>query len=601
MSNILVTLAAEFTGKKAFKQAENATESLTRNVKNLGKAFGVAFSTAAVVQFGKQSVRAFMDAEREGTVLANTVKNLGLAFDQPAIDAYIDKIGRLYGITGGQAVPAMQALLSATGSASKAQDIFNTAIDTSSALTLDVTDVAKALSQAYLGNTKVLSKYNTGLTKAELAASDFDKIQTKLNKNFNGAGKEAAKTYSGQLLILTEAGNQAKEVLGQGIIDSLMILSGDTTVEELADTMLTAAENAAQLSANLSKVIKTINTPLDLASKGLAWFVENTSPLVNLIVEGDPSGFMKKKGKTFPSTPSTNSLGAGTVLKTAEQIKQDQLRAKAEKDAIARAKALAKLIKDQAAAQAKILKDKRLAAAIDKANLALGKATDVFDIDKIQLNAAMINQAELLGKATSQSQALMITNDIARLKVKQDIAALEDAIAAKDEKAIIAATAKLNEDLKILGALTNQELKMLDIEKILKTLLPADLINLQNLKDAIDLLQKIVVPSMAPTNTLTGAATATAVKKLLTSAEVNDLLATGSFVPVVAGAGGSLGGASNAGNYASSGFPGADTNNGTTVLNVVNNFGIVGDPNSAAEVITDIVRNAVDRGTLRAS
>jgi hypothetical protein len=142
---------------------------------------------------------------------------------------------------------------------------------------------------------------------------------------------------------------------------------------------------------------------------------------------------------------------------------------------------------------------------------------------------------------------------------------------------------------------------MLDIEKILKTLLPADLINLQNLKDAIDLLQKIVVPSMAPTNTLTGAATATAVKKLLTSAEVNDLLATGSFVPVVAGAGGSLGGASNAGNYASSGFPGADTNNGTTVLNVVNNFGIVGDPNSAAEVITDIVRNAVDRGTLRAS
>jgi hypothetical protein len=601
MSNILVTLAAEFTGKKAFKQAENATDSLTRNVKNLGKAFGVAFSTAAVVQFGKQSVRAFIDAEREGAVLASTVKNLGLAFDQPSIDAYIQKVGRLYGVTGEQAVPAMQALLSATGSAAKSQDIFNTALDVSKTLGFDTGEVAKSLAQAYLGNTKALKQYNTGLTNAELSALTFDQIQNKLNKNFKGGAAAAAKTYAGQLEILTEAGNQAKEVLGQGIIDSLMILAGDTTVEELADTMMTAAENAAELSRNLSKVIKTLNTPLDLASKGLAWFVENTSPLVNLIVEGDPSGFMKQKGKTFPTSPSTGALGVGTVLKTAEQIKQDQRRAKAEKDAIARAKALAKYIKDQAAAQAKILKDKQLAAAIDKANLALGKATDVFDIDKIQLNAAMINQAELLGKATSQSQALMITNDIARLKVKQDIAALEDAIAAKDEKAIIAATAKLNEDLKILGALTNQELKMLDIEKILKTLLPADLINLQNLKDAIDLLQKIVVPSMAPTNTLTGTATATAVKKLLTSAEVNDLLATGSFVPVVAGAGGSLGGASNAGNYASSGFPGADTNNGTTVLNVVNNFGIVGDPNSAAEVITDIVRNAVDRGTLRAS
>jgi hypothetical protein len=582
---------------KGFKQAETAVDKLNKGARKLAGTFGVAFGTAAVVQFGKQSVRAFMDAEREGAVLANTVKNLGLAFDQPAIDAYIDKVGRLYGVTGEQAVPAFQALLSATGSAAKSIDIFNTALDVSKSLGFDVTDVANSLSQAYLGNTKSLKNYNTGLTKAELATLNFSQIQDKLNKNFAGGAASAAKTYAEQLVILTEAGNKAQEVLGKGIVDSLMILSGDTTVEELAETMRDAAENAAQLSINLSKVIKTLNTPLDLASKGLAWFVENTSPLVNLIVEGDPSGFMKQKGKTFPASPSTGALGVNTVLKTAEQIKQDQLRAKAEKDAIARAKALAKLIKDQAAAQAKILKDKRLAAAIDKANLALGKATDVFDIDKIQLNAAMINQAELLGKATSQSQALMITNDIARLKVKQDIDALEDAIASKDEKAIIAATKKLNEDLKILGALTGQDLKLTEIKSTLESLLPKDLINLANLDEAIAKLR--LIAAGFGTGTSGGTADIGAIiPKLLTPAEINKKLAEGSFVPIVPDSSGTIGSSSSAGAYASSGFPGADKNNGT--VNITVNTGI-GDPNAIAEAIEQVVRGAVDRGTLRAS
>jgi hypothetical protein len=59
------------------------------------------------------------------------------------------------------------------------------------------------------------------------------------------------------------------------------------------------------------------------------------------------------------------------------------------------------------------------------------------------------------------------------------------------------------------------------------------------------------------------------------------------------------GGSANAGAYASSGFPGAEKNNGTTVVNLTNNFGIVGDPNSAAELIDQVLIDAVQRGTLR--
>jgi hypothetical protein len=156
------------------------------------------------------------------------------------------------------------------------------------------------------------------------------------------------------------------------------------------------------------------------------------------------------------------------------------------------AAALAKLTQNQANNQAKIVKDKRLAAAIDKAQLALGKGQDVFDMDKIQIAAALTNQAEQLGRATSASQALQIANDTARLNVKRSILALEDAIASKDEASIVAATNKLNADLKVLGALTGQSIKLSDIKSILESLKPVDLINLANLDAAIAKMMELL-------------------------------------------------------------------------------------------------------------
>ena len=132
-------------------------------------------------------------------------------------------------------------------------------------------------------------------------------------------------------------------------------------------------------------------------------------------------------------------------------------------------------------------------------------------MDKIQLNAALIGQAEALGKATTGSQILAIANDVQRLKVKQDIAALEDAIASKDTVAIEKATAKLNEDLKILGALQKQDAKLLDINRVLAGMKSTDLINLANLQSALDLLAKFKFPTLTiPGVTTLGASTSNA-------------------------------------------------------------------------------------------
>jgi hypothetical protein len=278
-----------------------------------------------------------------------------------------------------------------------------------------------------------------------------------------------------------------------------------------------------------------------------------------------------------------NPIQAGSYLKTQTKI--------------------TKLTKEEAAAAAKILANKKLSAAIDKANLALAKGTDVFDMDKIQLNAAMLNQAEQLGEVNSQAQLLGITNDIARLRIKQDILALEDAIASKDTARIEAATKQLNEDLKILGTLQKQDIKLADIKSILDKIVPKDLINLANLDAAIAKL--IAMGKITGQPVTSGTATSTKgvspsgipindfVPKIPTSGvSMSAILEFADAATTRANAMADLLDAQNAADSA------AFANSSLYAFNVTINTG-VGDPNAIAETLDQYLQGAVDRGTLR--
>ena len=482
MSNIVIDIAAEFTGNKAFKQAESATDKLGKQAKKLAAAFGLGLSATAVLAYGKAAVKAAVADEKAQKQLALALKNVGLGRDAAASEAYIQKLQSEFGIVDDLLRPAYQTLAVATRDSAESQRLLNLALDISASTGKDLGSVTAALSKAYLGNNTSLSKLGVGISKADLKTKSFLEVTDELAKTFAGAATESANSLAGQMAKLEVASANVQEILGKGIIDSLIILSGNTSVDELATDMETAATNAAALLATLSEVVRTLNAPLMAVSGSLADFIIKTDPFVDFIIEGDPSGFFKKKPKPF-TTPMTIS---GQV--------QLQQQAK-----------ITKLVKDQAISQAKILKDKKLQAAIDKANLALNKGSDVFDMDKIQIAAALTNQAEQLGKATSGAQLLQIANDTARLNVKKSILALEDAIASKDEAAIIAATAKLNEDLKILGALTGQKTQMAAIESILKGLAPKDLINQNNLdealrkiKEMLALLAQVKTPTIVP-------------------------------------------------------------------------------------------------------
>ena len=624
-ADVKIDIAAEFTGKKAFKQAETSTDKLVKTTKKLAGALGLAFGTQAIIAFGRKSVKAFADSELEATRLRTAVTNLGLSFAAPEIDRYIDKIELATGVNRDQLQPSFLALLRTTGSLAKSQELLNLSLDIAASEGLSVTAVAEKLSQAYVGQARGLRSLNLGLTTAELNTADFEAIQSKLTSLFAGQGEAAANSYTAQIAKLAIASEQASEIIGGGLVDSLIILSGNTSVDELAQDMLDAARNTAAFTKSVADLANAINAPVKGLAEVMARFVEATSPFVNLIVEGDPSGFMKKK----PPAPST-APRAGFDGKTfyADAQKNAEAIAKAETTAKKRAAELLAIKKKQQALEGKITKDKKIQQAIDKANLALLKGEEVFDMDKIQIAAALTNQAEQLGRATSSAQVLQIANDTARLNVKRSILALEDAIASKDEAAITAATAKLNADLKVLGALTMQNVKLQDIKSILDSLKPKDLINISNLEEAlrllaqIDLLSKNKIPTsaslgsgipagdyIAPISTVGGSieaileyaeaatARANAFADLLDMENASAASSMASSIDLESIARSSLlqglaGGAGVSGAVSGSRYAAQAAN----AYNITIQAGI-GDPEAIARAVEDVVRQSYQRGT----
>ena len=484
MSNVVIDIAAEFTGKKAFKQADSAAAKLNSNIKKLAGTFGIAFGAQALVQFSKTAVKAFAQDEAAAMRLSRAVENLGIGFANPAIADYIAKLEKSASIADDILRPAFQGLLTTTGSLTQSQKLLNDAITISRGTGIDLATVTEDLGKGYIGITKGLTKYNTGLTKAELQSKSFSEVLAVLLANSAGAAEDYLTTTSYKMDVLGIATSNASEIIGGGFVDALARASGGTEASDAAIFLETMAGlfNKVTLAAGTSiGAIPTLAQNLKKLGKNIFF------------------GFVGKQvGANLGTPPKTTQTKV-----TLTEKKQQELLAKMEKDALRREKERLALLNKQNTA-------KRLQGLIDKANLMLGKGTNIFDMDAIQLNAAMINQAEQLGKATSQSQLLMITNDITRLKIKQDIAALEDAIASKDEARIIAATKQLDEDLKILGTLQNQSIKLTDIKSILDKMLPKDLINLANLQSALDLLAKFKFPTLTlPSGQVIGGGTGT--------------------------------------------------------------------------------------------
>ena len=514
MANVVIDIAAEFTGNKAFKQAENSTEKLTRSVKQLAGAVGLGFGTAQVIAFGKASVKAALEAQAQQERLANLVKVTVNARDAE-IQSLYDQADALQqiGVVNKENITQTQSQLAT----------FNLQIDTIKTLTPAILDYVTAekgaaasadqfkqmtngLAQALNGNFASLTKVGFVLdeqtkktiksgTETERAAA-LVKVLDSTYKDFN---KNLANTPTGQMQKLANAADDAKQIIGEGLIDALVGLGEDKSVQNLATSMQNFATQTANVIRGIGKLIEKIQALDDKLPDWLKFDV----------------GMIPIVGAWYEIAAS-----AGQLADIQKASDNQHLRSLEQQYKITNK--IANTTKKLTADELKKLKAKRLQNAIDKANLALNKGEEVFDIDRIQIAAALTNQAEQLGKATNQAQILQIANDTARLNVKKSILDLEDAIAAKDEKAIIAATNKLNADLKVLNALSGQNTQMLAIKTTLDSLKPVDLVNQSNLDKAIAKIQEML--------RLLAEASAQAAAKVPTSGKLGSGVPVGDFI-----------------------------------------------------------------------
>jgi hypothetical protein len=387
MANVVIDILTQFKGKKAFDQAGKSTDKLSKSVKSLGKALGIGLSVAAVTAFGKASVKAFAEDEAAAAKLAKVVDNLGIGFANVEIAKFIGDLETTSGVLDDSLRPAFQALLTTTGSLENSQKLLSQAIDVSRGSTVDLVTVADDLGKAYVGNTRGLVKYNLGLTKAELATMSFAEIQAKLNEQFTGSNAAYLETYAGKLSILKVAADNAKEAIGKGIVDALGTLAGDASIIELGQKIQTIATGIADFIRGFAIGLRDIaNMPVFKQLIAVISFIGKK--------------LWKQTGQVF------------TDAGAAQRLEQEKLQRKADLlTAKQRAAALAKLeadAKKRALELAKIAKKK---SDEEKRAAALKKASNLFDMDQIQIIAALQGKITEEERTRLQLQLAILTEN----------------------------------------------------------------------------------------------------------------------------------------------------------------------------------------------
>ena len=338
---------------RGFKKAESAATKLNKTLRNLGLALG----TTALVSYGKAAVKAFAADEAAANRLATAVDNLGLSFSQVQVATFIDDLERSAAIADDVLRPAFQGLLTTTGSLTQSQKLLNDAIQISRASGVDLATVANDLGKGYVGITRGLIKYNTGLTRAEITTKSFNEILGIMLARSAGSAQAYLETTSYKMEVLTTATGRAQETIGKGLVDALARVGGGTEASDAAK----AIDNIAKATSN---VIVALGTGIGLIEKFRKAYT-------NFLAGGDVDVMLQTPK---PSTNRSESP-AGAAQRTAQQRQAEALAAK-------RAKELAALQTKQVKSQ-KALTDEQ------KKQNALKKAGSIFDLEQIQIIAAL--------------------------------------------------------------------------------------------------------------------------------------------------------------------------------------------------------------------
>ena len=253
MANVVVSALATWNGK-ALKKAKQDVSVFDKQVKKLGRTFGLTFSAAALVTFSKKAIKAFNDDEAAAKRLQLQLENTGNAFRVSEVEAYIKSLEKTLGILDDLRAP-FQTFLNATGSVELAQRSLEAALNISAGTGESLGTVVNAISAGIRGNAKAIKGLNTGIDQNIIKTGDMNKIMAALEKRFAGQSLARLDTYAGKMGVLKKGADEATKSIGKGLVDALVILSKDNSVSSLADDFENLGDNIAYAIVEMAKLI----------------------------------------------------------------------------------------------------------------------------------------------------------------------------------------------------------------------------------------------------------------------------------------------------------------------------------------------------------
>jgi hypothetical protein len=415
---------------KELKGFDKVVATSTFRLKSFAKAGAIA-AAAGMAIFAKNSIQAALAQERLDKSVEQSLRSINQLDQLPSVNSFISGIEKASNITKDRLTPAINGLIIQTADLTKAQDLFNVAVDTSVGAGVDLTQVSDALGKASRGNFKALGALGLGFDAVTAKEIGLAEITDYLTLKFGGAAKRATETFGGQLDALKISAGAAQTSLGEGFITATEILIGGGNASDYFGSRLESLGlNGGYILIALADKAQKITNAFDSLGKKIEGnrflrliFDSSNIPIIPGLIAG--FGMLADEGKKI----------AETTKETFEQSKEQK--ALAEKLAKLQAR-LDKMAAEALNKQKKITKEKLAQQALDKKKAELEA---MFDLDRINLQAALSRK--------------LSAEDELRVKILQKLA--DGTKKAVDEAERYADVLKVIED----GQITTGEVEML--------------------------------------------------------------------------------------------------------------------------------------------
>jgi archaellum component FlaC len=407
VANLIVSAVSTFDNK-GLKKGQKEISAFDKTVKNLGKTFLGVFGAQKLLAYSKNAVNAFAADEKAAKALEVQLKNTGFAFSAPGVELYISNLQKATGVLDDELRPALQTLLTASGSLTQSQRALAVALDVSAATGKSVVEVSAAMAKGFSGQTTALTRLGAGLSKATLASGDMNMILDELSMKFSGQALARLDTYAGKMDQFKVASANASETIGQGILTALSTMGKDKNIEAATGAMESFATSISNVIIGLGVMLGKLTS------------IAQNSGFLKLLafsIEYSPAGLIAKLGAksandlNAPKSNFTYSLGSGAATEIAAQKEAAAIKAAAK----ARAEEL------------RLLKQKN---AIENKNVEELKKK--FDLERIGLTAALNDATSEETKLRLRAQLAILDNN--EVLAKKYLAEMEAAEALKKLK-----------------------------------------------------------------------------------------------------------------------------------------------------------------------